>query len=229
MDHREVQAIAKDTIALLRDTVSPGMSVADAVRQAEDYMHSRGITSFWWDNVGAYAFSGDDTTSSEEATGYVPSSCLLKDDDILTVDLSPSDGDVWGDYARTIIIEHGKVVRDPKNIENAEWRDGLLAEEKLHEKLAEFAREDMTFEELYFAMDAQVRALGYRNLDFLGNFGHSITTSDPDRIFIEKGNKSKLSSVKYFTFEPHISKPGSLYGYKMENIYYFASGRVREL
>lgn len=229
MNHHEVQEIAKDTIALVRDTVKPGMSVADTARAAEDYMHGRGITSFWWDNVGAYAFAGDDTTLSEEALGYVPSARKLAADDILTMDLSPSDGDIWGDYARTIILEHGRVVQNAEDIENPEWRDGLLTEEALHRKLTETARPDMTFEELYKVMDAEVRSLGYENLDFLGNFGHSITTRDPDRIFIEKGNISKLSSVKYFTFEPHISLPGGLYGYKMENIYYFSDGRVREL
>ena len=50
-----------------------------------------------------------------------------------------------------------------------------------------------------------------------------------DRIYIEKGNKSKLDDVALFTFEPHISISGSKYGYKRENIYYFEDGRIKEL
>ena len=30
-----------------------------------------------------------------------------------------------------------------------------------------------------------------------------------DRVYIEKGNMTKLSDVKYFTFEPHIAFPDS--------------------
>ncbi len=38
-----------------------------------------------------------------------------------------------------------------------------------------------------------------------------------------------LNSVDYFTFEPHISIPGSKYGYKKENIYYFRNGKLTVL
>lgn len=50
-----------------------------------------------------------------------------------------------------------------------------------------------------------------------------------DRVYIEKGNKQKLSDVDYFTFEPHISIPRSKYGYKKENIYYFEDSKLVEL
>ena len=39
------------------------------------------------------------------------------------------------------------------------------------------------------------------NLDFAGNLGHSIVESKDDRIYIEKGNRRKLSEVKMFTFD----------------------------
>ena len=50
-----------------------------------------------------------------------------------------------------------------------------------------------------------------------------------DRIYIEKGNKSKLKEAALFTFEPHISISGSKYEYKRENIYYFEDGKIKEL
>ena len=50
-----------------------------------------------------------------------------------------------------------------------------------------------------------------------------------DRVYIEKGNMTKLSDVKYFTFEPHIAFPDSKYGYKKENIYYFDENGLMEL
>ena len=50
-----------------------------------------------------------------------------------------------------------------------------------------------------------------------------------DRVYIEKGNVTKLADVKYFTFEPHIAFPDSKYGYKKENIYYFDENGLMEL
>lgn len=63
----------------------------------------------------------------------------------------------------------------------------------------------------------------------MGNLGHSIVKVKSDRVYIEKGNKSKIGEVKYFTFEPHIAFPDSKYGYKKENIYYFEGDKLVEL
>ena len=87
----------------------------------------------------------------------------------------------------------------------------------------------MTFEELYYQMNDFIRKEGYINLDFMGNLGHSIVRKKEDRIYIEKGNRTRHGDVQLFTFEPHISVSGSKYGYKMENIYYFDKGGLKEL
>ena len=63
----------------------------------------------------------------------------------------------------------------------------------------------------------------------MGNLGHSIVKDKNDRVYTEKGNTQKNGDVKYFTFEPHISIPGSKYGFKKENIYYFENGKLVEL
>lgn len=39
----------------------------------------------------------------------------------------------------------------------------------------------------------------------------------------------RLFEEKFFTFEPHISRMGSAYGYKKENIYYFQGNELVEL
>lgn len=114
-------------------------------------------------------------------------------------------------------------------MKKTEWRDGLLMEKKLHEKMKEIVSSHMTFEELYFLMNEYIKAEGYINLDFMGNLGHSIVRRKDDRIYIEKGNKIKLADVSYFTFEPHISVSGSKYGYKREDIYYFDNDIIKKL
>ena len=102
-------------------------------------------------------------------------------------------------------------------------------EQYLHQSLIEKATADMTFEELYYYMNDLIFKHGFLNLDFAGNLGHSIVQNKDDRIYIEKGNKAKLSEVEMFTFEPHLSTPDSKYGYKKEDIYYYKKGKPAKL
>lgn len=195
----------------------------------ENKMLELGADSFWYYNVGALIFAGDETTKSVSGKEYITSDYIIKNDDIITIDLSPQIKNIWGDYARTIIIENGKVVDEINQIQNAEWKNGLLIEKELHSELLNFATSNTTFEELYYHMNDFIKKCGYINLDFNGNLGHSIVKNKNRRIYIEKGNKKKLSKVKYFTFEPHIALPNSNYGCKKENIYYFNNDKLIEL
>lgn len=229
MEYSEVQKIAKDTIEYIKTKLTAGMKLTDIRKLCEDKMLASGADSFWYWDIGAFVFSGDDTTISVSGREYVTSERIIAPEDIITIDLSPQNDNIWGDYARTIILEDGKVVDDISNIRNDEWRNGLLMEEELHKELIAFATPQTTFDELYYHINQLITDRGFINLDFLGNLGHSITKDKNDRIYTEKGNKALLSSVDYFTFEPHISVPDSKYGYKKENIYFFKSGKLIEL
>ena len=229
MEYSEVQKIAKDTIEYIKTKITAGMKLTDIRKLCEDKMLASGTDSLWYWDIGAFVFSGDDTTISVSGREYVTSERIIAPDDIITIDLSPQNDNIWGDYARTIILEHGSVVDDISYIRNDEWRAGLLMEEELHKELIAFATPQTTFEELYYHINQLITDRGFINLDFLGNLGHSIVKDKNDRIYTEKGNKALLSSVDHFTFEPHISVPDSKYGYKKENIYFFKSGKLIEL
>ena len=229
MDYREVQKIAKDTIVYIKNEIKPGMSLIEVRRLCEEKMLSLGADSFWYWDVGAFVFSGDETTESVSGREYVTSDRMISKNDIITIDLSPQSKDTWGDYARTIIIENSKVVQNYEDITNEEWKKGVLMEERLHDEMKSFVTPDTTFEQLYYHMNEFIRDNGYINLDFMGNLGHSIVRRKDDRIYIEKGNNTKLKDVAFFTFEPHISIEGSKYGYKRENIYFFENGCIMEL
>ncbi len=229
MDYASVQKIAKNTISYIKTEIHPGITLKEVRRLCEEKMFQLGADSFWYWDVGAFVFAGDETTISVSGREYVTSDRIIEEDGIITIDLSPQVGDTWGDYARTVIIENGSAVQDIDQIANNEWRDGLKMEKRLHEKMIEIVSPQMTFEELYYRMNDYIREEGYINLDFMGNLGHSIVRKKDDRVYIEKGNEMKLGEVSYFTFEPHISISGSKYGYKRENIYYFDNGGIREL
>ena len=204
------------------------MNLLEVRKLCEQKMLELGADSFWYWDIGAFVFAGDETTVSVSGKQYVTTDRTINGNDIVTIDLSPQNGNIWGDFARTIILENG-VVTDKDKIVNAEWKNGLLMEDKLHNELIEFVGMKTTFEELYYHINELILKEGFINLDFMGNLGHSIVKNKNDRVYTEKGNTQMISDIKYFTFEPHISIPGSKYGYKKENIYYFENGKLLEL
>jgi len=229
MTIHEMQELNRQTIRYITSALRPGMHLAEVRALCESYLLAHGADSFWYWNVGAFVFSGRETAISVSGREYCTPDTVLQENDILTVDLSPQRDGVWGDYARTLILENGTVVTDPTKIQNPEWRHGLQMEQHLHAAMKAFVTPKTTFEELYGHINRIIIQNGYVNLDFSGNLGHSIVRDKNDRIYIEKGNQAKLSSVEAFTFEPHISLSDSPYGYKMENIYAFEGGCLIEL
>lgn len=229
MRHKEVQLIAKQTMDFISKTISPGMKLTQVRKLCEDKMLELGADSFWYWDIGAFIFSGDETTKSMSGKEYKTSDRYIEENDIVTIDLSPQCNHIWGDFARTIIIEEGYVVDNINCIQKAEWKAGLLMEQRLHQELLDFVDERTTFEELFYHINTRIVSEDFINLDFLGNLGHSIEKRSEDRIYIEKGNQTRLGDISYFTFEPHISRPDSVFGYKWENIYYFENGKLKML
>ena len=227
--YSRIQLAAKQTIEYIKNTIKPGMNLLEIRKLCEEKLLELGADSFWYWDVGAFVFAGDETCVSVSGKQYVTSDRVIGNNEIITIDLSPQVGNIWGDYARTIIVENGMVVEDIGLIENPEWKSGLQMEEKLHAELLRFATKETTFEKLYYHMNEFIVENGFVNLDFMGNLGHSIVKTKGDRVYIEKGNMTKLGDVKYFTFEPHISFSDSKYGYKKENIYYFVENGLMEL
>jgi Xaa-Pro aminopeptidase len=82
---------------------------------------------------------------------------------------------------------------------------------------------------LYSVMNQSIENMGYRNLDFRGNLGHSIEIHLDDRRFIEANNFAKLGECELFTFEPHICLTDDRWGFKLENIYHFEGGKAKPL
>lgn len=228
MNYIEIQKVAKDTIEYARKTIHSGMKLVEVRELCEKKLLELGADSFWYWDIGAFVFSGNETTISISGRKYQTSDRVIGEKDIITIDLSPQNANIWGDYARTLIVEGGVVV-DSSNCSNEEWKNGVAMERELHEEMKRFVTPKTTFEELYYYMNKYIEEKGYINLDFMGNLGHSIVKEKNDRIYIEKGNTTCLSDVPYFTFEPHISIIGSKYGYKRENIYYFKDGKIIEL
>lgn len=224
-----MQNLNRATIKYIAGIIKAGMNLQDIKVLCEDYLLKNGADSFWYWDVGAFVFAGEETVISISGRDYKVADRTIQENDIITIDLSPQRDKIWGDHARTLVLENGVVCDEIDGIKKEEWRNGLWMEAYLHKILIDVATPDMTFEELYYYMNELIVKKGFVNLDFLGNLGHSIVKNKNDRVYIEKGNCKRLSDVQMFTFEPHISIADSKYGYKREDIYYFDKGKLTNL
>ena len=181
MENKDVQKIVKMTIQYAKEIIKPGMSLIDLRNDLEKKMLELGADSFWYWDVGAFIFSGDETNVSISGKHYVTANKTIQNNDIITIDLSPQNNNVWGDYARTIIIENGIVVDCVENIENEEWKKGLQMEDRLHQELLKYVTVETTFEDLYFHMNHF-----FGNIQLLSQTGNAkiAGTSAIDKFFV---------------------------------------------
>ena len=112
MTYAEVQQTAKDTIQFARQNIHAGMTLKEVRELCEKKLLELGADSFWYWDVGAFVFAGDETTVSVSGTQYKTSDRIIAENDIITIDLSPQNNNIWGDYARTLIVQNGVVVAD---------------------------------------------------------------------------------------------------------------------
>ncbi|WP_081417534.1 M24 family metallopeptidase [Paenibacillus sp. Soil522] len=226
-----VQSIAKATMDELKEFIKEGISEREIVIKAEGILRDKGINIFWYHGIGAFVHVGIRTTISESGKSYKPSDKLVGKNDIVTIDLSPELNTYWGDYARTYVVIDGNVVEEDvllnsKTEFDMEFLNGIKTEKKLHTQFKHNIKPDMTFEEVYLYMNEVIQQYEYINLDFAGNLGHTIEFNKDSRRYFESENKTKLSEVSLFTFEPHIKHRNGEYGFKREDIYYFRNGEL---
>lgn len=65
-----MQDLNRTTIKYVSDTIKVGMSLPDIKSLCEDYLLKNGADSFWYWNVGAFIFAGDDTAISISGKEY---------------------------------------------------------------------------------------------------------------------------------------------------------------
>lgn len=225
--YRRAQAIARETLSAIGAFIRPGSSAWTLTTVCRRLMDERGATGYWWHDVPALILTGSHLRDSVEGDAYRPASAPIDTDDMVTIDLSPEIDGYWGDAARTFFLVDGEIAAaEQAGLDQAE---GMAAERALHAHLLKYALPSMTFRDLHAEMDSRVRLLGFENLDFRGNYGHSIGRDLGRRAFMDAHCDSRLDSVPLFTFEPHIARPGSKLAFKYEEIYRFAEGRLQLL
>jgi Xaa-Pro aminopeptidase len=224
--HCHVQDIA---LRVLRDVVPfirQGNTEREVVDICTQLLKQYGAEDCWYYNVPALVLVGERTALSMSGRDYQPTDLVIRTSDLVTIDLSPMVNGCWGDCARSYIVESGIIVPSWKS---PLFGHGVATQKKLHAMMMEIATPKASMHELYSVMNQSIENMGYRNLDFRGNLGHSIETHLDDRRFIEANNFAKLGECELFTFEPHICLTDDRWGFKLENIYYFEGGKAKPL
>lgn len=220
--NRPVQLKAKEALSAIAATISAHSTELTIAATAKRLLADCGLTDTWYYDCPAFVLLGSRSCLSLSGRDYIPAVEPVGMENLVTIDLSPCDGVLWGDYARSLCMEQGRVVDEPTS---PDFCDGLRVERDLHRRMTNFVTPETSFHQLYeFANDA-IATAGYENLDYMGNVGHSIETRRENRQYIEKGNHRRLADASCFTFEPHIRRTGGCWGFKHEDIYFFDHGR----
>lgn len=97
--YMEMQNLNRATIKYVADMIKAGMNLSDVKALCENYLLENGADSFWYWDVGAFVFAGDETTVSISGKNYKVTDRFIQENDIITIDLSPQKSNIWGDYA----------------------------------------------------------------------------------------------------------------------------------
>lgn len=225
--YQDIQKKAKEVLTEIGLLITVSSTEKTIVNDCIKLLKTKGITETWYHNAPAFVLLGSRSCLSISGYDYTPSDEPVGNSNLITIDISPLVGETWGYCARSYVFLDGKIIT--KSLPD-EFNSGIQVEKTLHTELKKYVTTDTTFEELCLYMNSKIKELGFVNLDFMGNLGHSINKDKDDRIYIEKGNTNKLSSINYFTFEPHVRAIDGRWGFKHENIYYFdKNGCVCEL
>ena len=231
MINTQAQEVAKRAIKRLGAEIRIGMSEQEIHQRIVELMKEEGATSFWHGGIPGTVFVGQRSLVSAKTRLYQPSAQQrVAEGDAIAIDIAPAVDGMWGDYARTYFIEDGKAYMELQQLKDPLHRQALQAELDLHHYMMEIATPEMTYSQLYYKINQKCEQMEWKNLDFQGYWGHSVSaTGEDDRIYIVPENHQPLGSRHAFTFEPHLQLRGFSFGVKRENIYYFEGDTLKEL
>jgi len=225
------QEIGKRTLKELTSRIRVGMSEYDIFTLCTEIMEREKSEAWWYHNIPCSVAIGERTVLSQSGRNKVPSTThTVQANDIITVDVAPTVDNVWGDYARTIIVQDGVACMELNDIINPDYRKALEFEKLMHDELIDYVTTKTTYEDVFNHFNQKITAHGYENLDFKQNLGHSIELDQKDRIYLEKNNKTIIyEHAKPFAFEPHIRPIDGVFGVKSENMYVFKQNKLHRI
>jgi len=194
---RDASMVVAKTLDYLKNNVKPGMTLLDVDKMGEDYLVSLGARPSF---KGLYGFPNAVCTSLNEIIIHgIPDETVLKEGDILGIDIGSEIDGWYGDAAITMPI--GKISNEDEEL-IACARDALYY-------AIDIIKEGMRFKELSQAIEKFIVDRGYQPL--IRFCGHGIGRKphgEPEiPNYLESGNAKsgpKIKNGMVFCLEPMI-------------------------
>lgn len=199
--HTAGLAVAK-TLDYLKSNVKAGMTLLDVDKMGEDYLVSLGARPAF---KGLYGFPNAICTSLNEVVIHgIPNNTVLKDGDILGIDIGSEIDGWYGDAAITMPI--GKISSEDQKLIDCSY-DALMY-------AIDVIKEGMRFKELSYLIERFIRGRGY--VPLVRFCGHGIGREphcDPEvPNYLESPNPKQGPKIKngmVFCIEPMICQKDS--------------------
>ena len=134
---QKAQDIAKQTMLELNREITVGMSERDIIVLAQKKMVDKGSDEWWYHGLPGLVLLGKHSAVSVGSKDINHTDeYRVAGNDIITIDIAPTYHKGWGDYARTLFMENGRMCpldqpEDPKH------KEGLEAELHIHRYMVE--------------------------------------------------------------------------------------------
>lgn len=197
---RESCKIVAETLQLLKANVKPGISTIELDKIAEDYIRSNnGIPAFkGYSQGGAPGFPGSICSSiDDEVVHGIPGSKVLKDGEIISVDIGVNKHGFFGDAALTIAV--GKIKPEKQKLIEVTERSLYLGIEQ--------AVVGNRVHDISNAVQSYVESNGFSIVkDLCGHGVGKFLHEDPSiPNFGKKGTGPKLKSGMTLAIEPMVN------------------------
>lgn len=196
---RRSNKIVSRTLDYIESILKPGMTLLEIDKCAEEFIISSGaLPSF----KGLYGFPNTACLSLNEVCIHgIPDDTVIKDGDILGVDIGVKLDGYYGDSARTFGI--GKISKENEELINCS-KDALYF-------AIDYIKSGIHFKELSFALEQFIRSRGF--VPLLGFCGHGIGKrphEEPEIPNYLEGNNPKagpkIKNGMVFCLEPMICR-----------------------
>jgi len=187
--------VVGETLAKLEDAIKPGITTADLDRIAEEYILKQGAKPSF---KGYHGFPASICASvNNEVVHGFPTSTLLQEGDIVSVDCGAILNGYHGDAARTFPI--GKISSDAENL--------IRVTKESFFKGLEFAQVGNRLTDISFAIQQYVESFGYSVVrDFVGHGIGKQLHEDPEvPNFGRPGRGPKLLHGMMLAIEPMVN------------------------
>ena len=191
---REAGLIVAKTHELLKETIEPGISTWELDKIAEDFIKSHNAKPSF---KGYSGFPASIQVILRESNAIPSKNRILKDGDIISIDIGAFYNGYHGDAARTLAIG---------NISDEASKLIKVTEESFYKGI-ELAKEGCHLFEISAAIQAYVEAYGYSVVrDLVGHgIGRKLHEEPQIPNFKQKGRGPKLEAGMVLAIEPMIN------------------------